>query len=264
MRDSLQADNGAEHFQDDRGIEMPQAKVSNEFVADTDIMSAEVNENFADLVSAVNAIDDDKIADQAISGTKIKIEDDGIPSNRLKDGAVTPDKLAIDAVLTAKIKDAQVTAEKLAIDSVLEDKIKNEEVTTPKLAADAVQQRELKFDSTDLTLGDGWRHVNGSSQSIVVATGERVIVQALLELTSTNNLCVEVQLLRDSTKVQESLMGHVNLAGGDPNTFPLSGLWFDVPSAGTYTYSLQIKRIASSDTMKVIYATVFYTVDRGK
>lgn len=99
--------------------------IPNSFVAATVILSAEVNANFNAVATFLNT-------------TKINfdnIQDSGVTTAKIADGAITAIKLASDSVTTAKILDANVTTAKIADDAIITSKILDANVTEAKLAA---------------------------------------------------------------------------------------------------------------------------------
>ena len=87
--------------------------VTNTFVADTTAVAAEVNENFTDVLAALNDFDGANITDGTITSSELgtdcvtgaKIADDALDSEHYTDGSIDTAHLADDAATAAKIAD---------------------------------------------------------------------------------------------------------------------------------------------------------------
>jgi hypothetical protein len=97
------------------------------FTPNTVISSSQVNENFATIYGAVNAVE---------LGTGLV--DGAIATSKLADGSVTVNKLAANAVTAEKISGGAVTNVKLGADAVTSDKIANGTIATVDLGAGVV------------------------------------------------------------------------------------------------------------------------------
>ena len=81
--------------------------------------------------------------DHATESQLVELPDGSVTTPKIRDDAVTEEKMAPDSVGTEQIKDGAVTHEKLAEGSVEEDNIVDNIITTNKIADDAIHTRHI-------------------------------------------------------------------------------------------------------------------------
>jgi len=210
----------------------------------------------------VTKINDDNIQDAGITG-----------STKLVNSSVTAAKLAASAVETAKINDLAVTTAKLADLSVTTGKLADLGVTTGKLAAESVTQakraalgQQSSSHSGNFTTTSG-SLVDVTNLSVSITTTGRPVFIGLIGRGGGNTSYLSaanagdiasalLSIVRDSTSVLDSSI-YTRSDGGASATIqtPVSVLnHVDVPSAGTYTYKVQVARGQASTTVTVLNA----------
>ena len=228
------------------------------FVDGDVLTAAQLNNEFDNVVDAVNSLDDDNIADGAnISPAKISatIAGDGIA----RDGSTGALSANVDGITLEvssnqiRVKDSGISTAKIAASAVTTAKINDGAVTRAKLAAIGQQQSGFV---TDTETGSSLADIAGLSVSITT-TGKPIMIA--LKGLSTNASQVRAEapngttadctlaFLRDSTVVSQYQFG-ATITDSSSNIevdvfgLPASSFWtIDTPSAGTYTYKVQGK-----------------------
>jgi hypothetical protein len=241
---------------------MPALVIPNSFSPNTTAQSADVNANFSAIAALLNStkLDADNIqalgitaallAANAVTGAKLNsnVVDDSTlqySSSQLSIKAlgVNTAHLAANAVTTAKITDANVTTAKIA----------DANVTRAKLEAlgQQLSSSSSTFSSASGTLTD----VTNLSVSITT-TGRPVWVGTQAVSTGVANaghfriagaagsIAGHAAILKDGT-----VISCVPFAGNSITSLyvPCSAIWYiDAPSAGTYTYKVQVAATAGT------------------
>lgn len=199
---------------------------------------------------------------QAGSVTEVKIANNAVSTRTVQNLAITAAKLAIDSVETAKIKDGAVIGSKIGPGAVTSDKIENGAITKSKQAAmgQQVSASSGTFSTTSLSF------VDVTNLSVNITTTGRPVVLALVPdptdeakfealRSSTDDFgllaTANYQFLRGATSLGSVLVGSSGSDAFDnvvPNNLvtaliPIGSVHqTDFPSAGTYTYKLQVRR----------------------
>ena len=115
------------------------------------------------------AVTTDKIANSGV--TNIKINNGAVTSEKIANSSITTDKINDSAVTTLKISDDAVTTDKIDDSAVTTDKIANSSVTTNKIKNGAVTLQKLDDDiiNTLLRLQYCYNLYIGDSDSNVMA-----------------------------------------------------------------------------------------------
>jgi hypothetical protein len=111
------------------------------------------------LTIANNAINDVKIADNAVTTTKIaanavdntKLTDNAVTTTKISDNAVTNLKVADNAITTTKIQDGTITGADIAATTIATGNLADNAITTTKIAANAVDNTKLADNAVTTT-----------------------------------------------------------------------------------------------------------------
>lgn len=161
---------------------------------------------------------------------------------------------------TKQIKDANVTTAKIADSNVTTSKIADGAVTQAKRAAlgQQISSSSGSYSTTSATF------VDVTNLTVSITTTGRPVYLGLVwsgtgsgfigarDTSGSVGAFANIQVLRDSTAVSYGVVGgNLNLTSGGADEFraPLGSIWhIDVPSAGTYTYKVQIAMTGTSVT----------------
>ena len=206
--------------------------------ANMDISSPDVDDtDYATTVDdATGKIDaHDHSAGKGVPIPTAGIADDAVTNAKIADGAVQADKIADDAVTTAKIADNAATYDKRSG--------YNEVISSSSFA----------FSTTSATLVD----ITNLTVSITTKGGRVMLACVPDESTSGSYFEVSrtgggaganIQLFRAGVAIDETRM----LTASAQARFPAGSVVFtDKPSAGTYTYKLQVQ--ATGDVFQARY-----------
>ncbi len=167
-----------------------------------------------------------------------------------------PDASTIElSTLTLQVKAGGITATQLASNAVTTAKILDANVTTAKIADGNVTPGKLEYPLLGLTGSSGLFgtlsttpiDVTNLSQSIA-AIGRPVEIslqpdganQSYIGVSGDNEM--NLLIYRGATKIAE-----FNMSSADPLTIPPSSIHFvDFPTAGTYTYKIQVQAVGST------------------
>lgn len=208
----------------------------------TKFVSLDASGNFAAVWSTDNVTTE-------ISSNLLQVKDLGISTAKLDNLAVTAAKLAADAVTTVKILDHAVTQVKL----------QTRGVSNPATNGDVANSNSINFSTTN----GGYVDVTGSSLTITT-TGRPVVLFFNSDETSSGSniglvrsnagiVQARLKLVRDSTD-----KGIYFLSCQQPSTSQLFSLpasqvmFFDAPSAGTYTYKVQATIVSGTGNGETI------------
>lgn len=187
------------------------------------------------------------------------------PSFDLTTASIGTANLATNAVTTVKITDLNVTTAKLAASAVTTAKITDANVTTAKIADANVTRVKLASVGQLICTGSGG--FTGTSPAFatvtnqsggLTTTGRPVIVflhvpAGVVGYLSTAGPAAanfsDVAFYRDSTQLGVVQIGQTIIGSGTTSElrYNPSIMFLDLPSAGTYTYTLQY-RVAASCT----------------
>lgn len=255
---------------------MPTLTIPNSFSAATTAQSAQVNANFNAVATLLNStllandniqtggIATANLAANAVTGAKLNsnvVDDSSLQYSSsqlsIKALGVGTSHLAANAVTTAKITDANVTTAKLADGAV-----------TPAKRA-ALGQQVSSGSSTFSTTNASYTDVTNLSVSITT-TGRPVFIGTTSDpaiddgaggyyrgnLTVAGSVSTGIKVLRDSTQVLTTNAGHSSAT----NLYtPASSVWtIDTPSAGTYTYKVQIKCVNANNVYAINMVLIAY------
>lgn len=240
------------------------------------LTEAQLDAEFNQIVSTINNLDNDNVSPTAnIAPSKISstIKGDAIARDagtgalsakvdastleisgdamRIKDLGVTTAKLAADAVTNAKLADDAVEAANIADDAVTTAAILDAAVTVAKLAAPNLQISSTA--SAFTTTSTSFQTVTNLTVSIT-STGRPIYIGFIptttagyWQINSTliggqDTISMPVRLQRDAVTVAS---WELTLSTNDDSEYlrlPPSGLFFiEQPSAGTYTYTVDIR-----------------------
>lgn len=183
------------------------------------LQSATLNSDLNTVYARVNDLPGDCLTDETV--TSAKILDGTIANTDIATGAITPAKLSGSNYVIA------------ATDSA-------------------------SFSTTSAT------YVDVTNQSVSITTNGRPVIITLVNGTLTSSFATGsaiswVKAVRDSTDLAEKTFaiaagsGIVNQGTIDTGSF----VWYDAPSAGTYTYKIQAKSNSSSITTSITSAKLF-------
>ena len=180
------------------------------------------------------------------------------------DGSVTTSKLADGSVTTAKIANAGVTTAKIANAGVTTAKIANSNVTYEKLEDSNIGITSSSSTQTNL-LASGAVDVTNLSQSLETH-GRPVLLKIISDGSgnssfinvfnlSSTDADVEFIFFRDATEIGRYTVG-ITVGGASAvyNQIPFCAIsHLDNPSAGTYTYKVQMDTTGGTST-QISYA----------
>lgn len=162
-----------------------------------------------------------------------------------------------------RVKDASITTAKLVDLNVTTAKIADLNVTTGKIADGAVTKAKLSAANYGISFSCGnyepplstvvYQQV--TNLSVTITTSGRPVVISLMSDGTTSSSAgtitvgavsavqgIAIRVLRDSTVISQQQM---SAAANDSNFWAVSSISVvDVPSAGTYTYSIQALRLS--------------------
>jgi hypothetical protein len=174
-----------------------------------------------------------------------------IDGSNIQAGAVGTSQLAALAITTSKIANDAVTADKLADSAstdadraVTTDHIRDEAITSAKIAPGAITKaslaslgQQLSSSSGAFSTSSAGSYVDVTNLSVTITTGGRPIQLALISDGSGNQAYLAsgiLQFVRGSTGIADTFVASANI--------PVSAFsHVDVPSAGTYTYKVQLR-----------------------
>ena len=232
---------------------MPNLNVTNN-ANETDPYSlAQVEESFTSIETWANVtkLDGDNIQNGAIGSDQLA--GSAVISSKIATAAVETAKIADLGVTTGKINDLAVTTGKINDLAVTTGKINDAAVTQAKRAA--LGQQVSSSSSTFSTASSSFTDVTNLTVTITT-TGRAVFVGTIADPSidgssdncyyrAENNtgtaysLQMGVKILQGSSTILATLMSPQDAKNG---YFPPGCIWtIDVPSAGTYTYKVQIK-----------------------
>lgn len=240
--------------------------------------SDDLNPEFNQIVSTVNALDDDNFSAAAnISPTKI---DSGIQGNAISRNSTTgvlslaPDDSTIEISSSQlRIKDSGIVAAKLASNSVITAKILDANVTRAKItnnynSASLAANQTITSSGADIT---GFSlSITTSGRPVLVAVYNS-IVQISDPGTAVNGSAGTFGIIfyRDSTVVgrdnygwNQSTVTTVALAQRQTILkLPYNFMLIDTPSSGTYTYkAAAVRSIGSSSVTSSILSGLKFLV----
>jgi len=212
----------------------------------------------------VPCIDSDDLINKAVTTPKIapgavtsaKIAPGAVTSAKIVPGAVLTEKIKAGAVSSAKLAPAAVTSSKIAIDAVVTKKIKDGAVTRAKLAADARAFTVESFANTH-TAPDNSTCTNHPAGNITItAPGPGSVLvsnQTWSRVVHTNGVEDGLRTVLSSTagadcgtwqwatmRTIPAAMPTFNEVAENANNSMLAKRSFVVPSAGTYTFYLNV------------------------
>ena len=226
--------------------------------ANMDISSPDVDDtDYATTVDdATGKIDaHDHSAGHGVQIPTAGIADDAVTNAKIADGAVQADQIADDAVTTAKIADNAVTTAKILNDAVTTAKIADNAATYDKRSGynEVISSSSDVFDTSSVTFVD----ITNLTVSITTKGGRVMLACVPDESTSGSYFEVSrtgggaganIQLFRAGVAIDETRM----LTASAQARFPAGSVVFtDKPSAGTYTYKLQVQ--ATGDVFQARY-----------
>lgn len=176
------------------------------------------------------------------------IQTGGIATANYAAASVDAAAIASSAVTTAKINDSAVTTAKINDSAVTTAKINDAAVTQAKRAALGQQiSSAIDFNTTSTS------YVDVTNATVTITTTGRPVYLSLnagapatntawLAVTphASNGGRMALKLVKDSTDVAE-VEYQAGDAGGSTIKFGAPFVFIDTPSAGTYTYKLQLK-----------------------
>lgn len=240
------------------------------------LLAADLDAFLDDLETFLNItkLNDDNIQTGGITGS-LKLANASVTKAKMAADSVGTTQIVDSNITTAKIADSNVTTAKIADDSVTTAKILDSNVTTAKIADNAVTKDKLKAitvttDGSDpgeggVSKSTGYTGSSFSTTSTsfvdvtnhsltITTTGRPVAIFLESNSTDVNTAStgisanqVWLKFVRDSTDIA------VYYYSGDASnvivwSFPT--MFIDTPSAGTYTYKLQIKTTATGASLR--------------
>jgi hypothetical protein len=191
----------------------------------------------------------------AVDSTTIEVNSNVV---QVKASGITPTQLAADSVTTVKILNSNVTTAKIADSNVTTAKIADLNVTRPKLVAvgQQVSSSSSTFSTSSATFVDVTNltvtiTTTGRPVMVIVqndGTGNQTFFGGSKSTSAVSTGCI-FRFMRDATEIARyGLTMAVNGVSGATGSSLYSGpiLHLDTPSAGTYTYKLQIQGYLSS------------------
>lgn len=204
------------------------------------------------------------------TGTVYRKTDNGSSTNWVIIGNPTLDNVTIEDSSGLRVKDSGISAAKLASDAVTTAKILDSNVTTAKLADGAVTQakraslgQQLSSSSSNYSTSST-SYVDVTNLSVSITTTGRPVWIGLIPDGSANvcnvyqsngvsgSIVVSLKFVRASTDI--GLLS--SSVASDIDMFVPCSAWqmIDVPSAGTYTYKVQLKAGSGVSAAGVNYA----------
>jgi len=197
-----------------------------------------------------------------------------IDSDNIQDLGIVAAKLASDSVETSKIKDSNVTTAKIATDAVETAKIKDSNVTTAKLADDETtwikrKIRAVTTNGTDPGLGGVSQSASTGAAAVIGAAGSELEITTILTVGggpvwigavhdgTTNssyfymdNTVHFAKFYYDATQISTSQIGEGTVITWAPPR--IHQIVIPNIAAGTYTFKLQLYKIAGTHTADYI------------
>lgn len=222
-------------------------------------MSLTITRNYSD-----NTILTEQQLDDAFDDVETKFNVTKIAGSEIQSGTIAADNLALNAVTAAKLDTNAVTTAKIQDDAVTNAKIADSAVNTDQLAANAVTRPKMAAvgqqvsASCGLYIFSSTSYVTPTNLSVSLTTTGRPVMLLLVAASDADGSVIQsndyliARFVRDSTGLGEMYLHrfgfnrHENLIG------------FDVPSAGTYTYTFQIKVPAGTSSGIYRYSLVAY------
>lgn len=259
-------------------IAAPVSRVTN-FVDGQPLTASQLNGEFNNVIGGVNSINNAQIATNAqIAPSKIAatIKGDAIERNGSTGAlSVKTDNVTVEiSGDNIQLKDDGVTLAKMANDSVGTDQLVDEAVTTDKIDDGAVTQAKRaalgqQISSTSGAFGNsGSLSASGAVTNLsvtITTTGRPVKLELISDgsgnacyfnLGALNNTYGGLVFNRDSTEISRNEIG-LRIdggSGGNDLRVPCSSFsHIDVPSSGTYTYTVRYYRPGFSG-ISVYYA----------
>lgn len=221
---------------------MPNLSITKTYADNSVLNEADLDNIVQDIETFLN---DTKI-------NNVNIQTNGVITANIADSAVTTDKLNNLAVTTAKLADSAVTNAKLATDAVETDNIVDANVTRAKL--EAVGQQEsavVDFSTTSASFTDV-----GVSETITTSgrpvflmlSGNNADSTILIDDNNGNGIAqCNIRIRRDgTTTVYQTRLAILNANANIVLVVPLSLVHLDTPTAGTYTYTVEISNGATA------------------
>jgi len=183
--------------------ELANNSVTGQKVADGTITDSDIDPLGISRIKA-NSITGDQIVDYSISLTHltsnladmitgiVEIADNSITTEKIKNGTIIEDDLAVDSITSTKIKDGEVQTSDIATDAVTSSKIASEAVGTSELEDDAVTYAKMDIkirygQKNDVVHGDTINHNLGAKPtSITVTPRYNLSLSALNEIIIAN------------------------------------------------------------------------------
>lgn len=228
---------------------MPTVDIPKTYDDGQDLTESQLDSSFEYLETLLNTT---KLDYQNIQSGGVIADNLGagsVTESKLGASAVTAAKIADSAVTTQKVADLGVTTAKLADTAVTTGKINDAAVTTAKINDGAVTQAKRAALGQQISATSGAGFTTGSTSLTdvtnlsvsITTTGRPVLLLVQPDggsavpafCTTSNSVLMSVAFVRDATTI--AVLGQQSV-----NTFA-PPIYVDVPSAGTYTYKVQIK-----------------------
>jgi len=154
------------------------------------------------------------------------VEDLGIATGNLAQGAVTAEKITANSIITTKIANGNVTKAKLAADSVDGTKIEDESIDSEHYVDGSIDNAHLAADSVSadklkIAYGDSIRLVNqgGSTVGISIDSDGDLVGPDTNKIASQNYVSTAVANLVDSAPESLNTLNELSAALGDNANF---------------------------------------------
>lgn len=210
-------------------------KLANSSVDATKIANAAVGS----AAIANLAVQTAHIVDLAV--TTAKIANLAVDSAKIVDASIVTAKIADATITTAKIGAAQITSALIASAAIQTAHIVDANVTTLKLAGQAVTIPVSAFSVDHLNLTNFDQFYVGQSCAITSSGAPINIFASLNYMNSTGNaVFVQIGVFRNGAQIYNTGRFNCVVVDGGHGSFAVS--LTDTPGAGTYTYTLEVKR----------------------
>lgn len=188
------------------------------------------------------------------------LANDSVTTPKILNGAVTNAKIGASAVGTSNLANSSVTTAKINNGAVTTAKLADGSITAAKLAS--LGQQISSTCTSFVTSSTTYADVTNLSVSITT-TGRPIFLGLINDPAATGSLQVynasvvvmnaDLAFVRGSTVVSQQTLGHMATTTYAIN-FDLGIFHIDAPTAGTYTYKVQIRTNAASTVASLTYA----------